>query len=292
MFIKQSIFLRLAITFFLFISTNVGCLFNKPYKKSNIVGSTINDQDTSVEIREELDQDGKLTKKGFNHPYYFTKEGLSHIFSSIYYKERAFFAGEGKRKLFRHEELQKIIPPIINAFSMATDSQDILVFSTSHKVLLSDKQSYFSMFVLDNELHIVFSTIKRKKSYKDGRTYKLINKNKLKDPLDVKRRSSWNLIPMGGQRFAKGHHNWLIIDLSSDLYGIASNASINTNTIGTGSRIKAMEDRVITNRSFIKEKEKYQSVREKLRELKNLKDEGLISEKDFEEKKKDLLNEF
>lgn len=269
-----------------------GCLFNKTYKKSNIVGATIQEQDTSVEIREELDGNRNLIKKGFNHPYFFTNEGLTNILNSIYYKERGFLKGKGKRKLFRQEELRNIVPHIISAFSMATDYQDILVYSTSQKVLLSDRESYFSMFVLDNELHVVFSTIKSKKSYTDGKTYKR-SKSKLKDPLDVKRSSFWSLIPMGGQRLAKGHQNWLIVDLSSDLFGTSNiDININSNLSGVVNDVETIKDRVIADRGFVEEKKKYQNVREKLRGLKDLKDDGLISEKDYEEKKKELLKEF
>jgi hypothetical protein len=180
---------------------------------------------------------------------------------------------------------------------MATDSQDILVFSTSDKVLLSDRQSYFSMFISDNDLNIVFSTIQSKKNLTDGRAFRKSNKDKFKDPFDVKRSSRWSLVPMGGQRFTPGRQNWLIIDLSSNLFGVAStdnaNISDNINDISIPSdRSRAIERKIRTNKSFIEEKKSYQGVREKLRELKVLNDEGLISEKDYELKKKELLNKF
>ncbi len=292
MYIKQLAYLRYALLF-LMLFLAVGCLFNKTNRKSNIVGAVINDHETSVKIREELDENGQVIKKDFNHPYYFTETGLNNILSSIYYKERGLLKGKGRRVLFRQDELQKIVPPIINAFSMATDSQDILVFSTSYKVLLSDRQSYFSMFILNNELNIVFSTIQSKKSYTDIRAAdRRGDMNKLKDPLDVKKSSFWSLIPEGGQRLAKGHLNWLIIDLSSDLFGVAGSTDFNIDSVSEDSGTRAIQKRVVTDRSFVEEKKKYQNVRGKLRELKELRDEGLISEEDYEEKKKKFLNEF
>ena len=291
------------VSLLLLITLTFGCSLSLPkkiHKKSNIVGATINDQNTSVEIREELDEQGSVIKKNFNHPYYFTGAGLANILSQIYYKHTSTMSlikgSAGKKKLFRQEELQTIIPPIMSAFSMATDSQDILVFSTSDKVLLSDRQSYFSMFISDNNLNIVFSTILSKKNITDGRAFRKSNKDKFKDPLDVKKGSFWSLIPMEGQRFASGRQNWLTIDMSSNLFGVAGSGNIsnsaNDNPFQVDGRTKTIERKVRTSNNFIEEKQKYQDVRDKLRELKVLSDEGLISEKDYELKKKELLNEF
>ncbi|GAX61782.1 hypothetical protein SCALIN_C27_0181 [Candidatus Scalindua japonica] len=286
----------------LLLSLVFGCdTFNsfnkKTYKKSNIVGATVDDHNASVEIREEIDENGDVIKKNYNHPYYFTGGGLANILSSIYYTQKSIILGsKGKKQLYKKEELQNIIPPIISAFSMANDSQDILVFSTSDKVLLADAQSYFSMFISNNELNIVFSDILNKKSISDGRSFRKSNKSKFKDPFEVKRSGRWNLIPMEGQRFAPGHQNWLIIDLSSNLYGVTGRGEavdkVNENSLQTGGRTRSIERKVRTSNNFIEEKQKYQDVRDKLRELKVLSDEGLISEEDYELKKKDLLNEF
>jgi len=296
--VKQYYLLKF-ISLLLLFSLVFGCnTFNKKIKKtSNIVGATVDDHNASVEIREELDEKGDVIKKHYNHPYYFTGSGLANILSSIYYTQKSLILGsKGKKQLYKKEELQNIIPPIISAFSMANDSQDILVFSTSDKVLLADAQSYFSMFVSNNELNIVFSDILNKKSVSDGRAFRKSNKSKFKDPFDVKRSSRWNLIPMEGQRFAPGHQNWLIIDLSSNLFGVAGSGNISNNandsSIQVGGRARTIERKVRTSNNFIKEKQKYQDVRDKLRELKVLSDEGLISEKDYELKKKELLNEF
>jgi len=286
------------ISLLLLLSLLTGCYtYNKKTtRKSNIVGATVNDHNTSVEIREELDENGNVIKKNYNHPYYFTAGGLTNILSSIFYTQKNLMLGtKGKQRLYQKAELQVIIPPILSAFSMANDSQDILVFSTVDKVLLADAQSYFSMFISNNELNIVFSDILNKKSISDGRSFRKSNKSKFKDPFEVKRSGHWNLIPMEGQRFAPGHQNWLIFDLSSNLFGVAGNGSsgnANNNPSQTDSRTRTIERKVRTSNNFIEEKQKYQDVRDKLKELKVLSDEGLISDEDYELKKKELLNEF
>ena len=124
---------------------------------------------------------------------------------------------------------------------MASDSQDILVFSSPHHDILGHTRNYFSMFMANNELNIVFSTIKSKKSWlTDGRAiqmntyHKDSNKRIFKDPLDVKRSSRWSLVPMEGQRLASGRQNWLIIDFTyyghSNLFGTAGSDNVSDNT--------------------------------------------------------------
>jgi hypothetical protein len=270
------------------------------HRKSNIVGSTVDDQDVSVDIREKLDEEGNVIKKSFNHPYSFTEAGLANILSSVYYKGGEYITGKREKRVFRKEELQNIIPPIISAFSMANDSQDILVFSSPHKGLLADTRSYFSMFITNNELNIVFSTIKSKKSrISDARaiqmgTYSRSNKTKFKDPFDVKRSSRWSLVPMEGQRLESERQNWLIIGFTnygdSNLFGRAGSDNVSDNSIEAGSSVRTIEREVRTNENVIEEKN--QGVRNKLRKMKVLSDEGLISEEDYEKKKEELLGKF
>ncbi len=291
-FIKQCIFF-IFISSLLLFSLTFGCS-SSHHSKSNIVGVTVDGQDASVEIREELDEKGNVIKKSFNHPYYFTEEGLAYILSFVFYKRGEYITDKREKMVFREDELQNIIPPIISAFSMANDSQHILVFSSPHDVILADTRSYFSMFITNNELNIVFSTIKSKKSWlTDGRAIQMntysrnSNKYRFKYPLEVKRSSRWSLVPMEGQRFAPGRPNWLIIDLSSNLFGRAGgdnvSDNISDNSIEAGNSVRAIERKVRTNENVIEDK---------LRKLKVQKDEGLISEEDYEKRKKELLGKF
>ena len=239
----------------------------KTHRNNNIVGVAADDREASVEIREKLDEKGDVIKRSFNHPYYFTEAGLADLLSSVYYKRGENITDKEEKMVFRKDELQNIIPPIISAFSMANDSQDILVFSSPHHDILGHTRNYFSMFMANNELNIVFSTIKSKKSWlTDGRAIQMntyardSNRYIFKDPLNVKRSSRWSLVPMEGQRLASGRQNWLIIDFTyyghSNLFGRAGSDNISNNSIEAGSSVRVIERKVRTNENVIEEKKK------------------------------------
>jgi len=68
--------------------------------------------------------------------------------------------------------------------------------------------------------------------------------------------------------------------------------NVDDNSLKAGARARTIERKVRTSNNFVEEKQKYQDVRDKLKELKVLSSEGLISDEDYELKKKELLNEF
>ena len=268
---KQYIFLIFIFSILLFSLTFAGSPTDsrKTHRNSNIVGVAADDREASVEIREKLDEKGDVIKRSFNHPYYFTEAGLADLLSSVYYKRGENITDKEEKMVFRKDELQNIIPPIISAFSMANDSQDILVFSSPHHDILGHTRNYFSMFMANNELNIVFSTIKSKKSWlTDGRTIQMntyardSNRYIFKDPLNVKRSSRWSLVSMGGQRLASGRQNWLIIDFTyyghSNLFGMAGSDNvsdnISDNSIEAGSSVRAVERKARINENVIEEK--------------------------------------
>ncbi len=270
---KQYIFLIFISSILLFSLTFAGSPTDsrKTHRNSNMVGVAADDREASVEIREKLDEKGDVIKRSFNHPYYFTEAGLADLLSSVYYKGGENITDKEEKMVFRKDELQNIIPPIISAFSMANDSQDILVFSSPHHDILGHTRNYFSMFMANNELNIVFSTIKSKKSWlTDGRAIQMdtyardSNRYIFKDPLNVKRSSRWSLVPMEGQRLASGCQNWLIIDFTyyghSNLFGRAGSDNvsdnISNNSIEAGSSVRVIERKVRTNENVIEEKKK------------------------------------
>ncbi len=219
----------------------------RTHRNSYIAGVSIDNRNISVEIREKLDKKGVVIERGFNHPYHFTEAGLADILSSVYYRKGGDISDkeedDEEEKVLREDEVQNIIAPIISAFSMANSTQDILTFTCPHNGVFANSRSYFSMFMTGNELNIVFSKIKCKRSWRtDGRAiqmntyYRDSNKNIFKDPLEVKRGFRWRLVPMEGQRLAEGRSNWLIIDFAfygdSNLFGRADSGGDSNNVSG------------------------------------------------------------
>ncbi len=254
---KQYIFLIL-ISSFLFLSLSFGCSSShssrKTHRNSNIAGVAIDDRNVSVEIREKLDKKGDVIERSFNHPYHFVVAGLADILSSVYYKAGWDNTEKGEKMVFWETELQSIIAPIISAFSTANSAQDILIFTCPNNGILANFRSYFSMFMKGNELNIVFSTIKCKKSWlTDGRAIQMntysrdSNKHIFKDPLNVKRGFRWRLVPIEGQRLSKERKNWIIIDLTyfgdSNLFGSADSDNIGENAIEAGSSEVVIEEK-------------------------------------------------
>ena len=101
---------------------------------------------------------------------------------------------------------------------------------------------------------------------------------------------------MAGQRLAPGRQKWLIIDFTyyghNNLFGRAGSDNISNNSIEAGSSVRAIERKVGINENVIEEKKENQGVRDKLRKLKGLKDEGFISEEDYKMKKKSFWVNF
>jgi hypothetical protein len=73
---------------------------------------------------------------------------------------------------------------------------------------------------------------------------------------------------------------------------MADSDNVSENLIEAGSSVRTIERKVSTNENALEEKKKNQSVRDKLKKLKVLKDEGLISEEDYNKRKKEHLGEF
>ena len=181
----------------------------------------------SGDVRADVYKDGLITVKHeelpvkrdghriqFNHPYKLTGDFVTKILSDIYYKEKGLFKREKTLKVFKDEEIKKLVPLIAQAFSVVTPTQVIAATSYSYRMILSDKKNYCILFVADHSLNIVFGRIHMFQTFNDIMSEKKRYLVTRENPAKKRRSSFWKLIPSAGQRLEPGHENWLIIDLS------------------------------------------------------------------------------
>lgn len=150
----------------------------------------------------------------FNHPCKLSEAYITNVLSSIHYEEKGLFKKKGILRVFHDEEIKKLVPLIVQAFSSATQAQVISVTSYSYRMILSDKKNYCILFIADHSLNIAFGRIHMFQTFNDIMSEKKRYLITRENPAKKRRSSFWELIPSAGQRLEPGHENWLIIDLS------------------------------------------------------------------------------
>jgi len=150
----------------------------------------------------------------FDHPHKLSEGYITNVLSSIHYEEKGLFKRKETLRVFQDEEIKKLVPLIVQAFSVATPTQVIAVTSYSYRMILSDKKNYCISFVADRCLNIVFGHVHMFQTFNDVMSEKKKYLTTRENPAKKRRSSFWKLIPSAGQRLEPGHENWLIIDLS------------------------------------------------------------------------------
>ncbi len=281
----------------------------------------------------------------FNHPYELGGDVITNALSYIYFEEKGLLKKKGTLRVFQDDEIRKLVPLIVQAFSVATPAQVVTVSSYSERMLLTDQQNYCILFISDRSLNIAFSRVHMFRTYNDAMSEKKRYTTTKENPSRINHSRFWKLIPSAGQRLEPNHENWLVIDLSNAVYQQPVARRIGTvdekikvGTSDLDARLRKLEERMqsdgetkvrksitpareIHSDSKIKNKliilremvddgivseEDYDdkkakilreamdnmSIKEQLQIIKDLKGEGLITESDYNEKKKELLDQF
>ena len=177
---------------------------------------------TTIEVRVRPDKSGLATGK-FNHPYFIKKPQIEDVLTSIFYKDKDLTKKMMKkynksRRVFQDDEVIKLAPLIIEAFSKSTPEQDLLVTSYSERFLREGLINYFSLFMKGDKLNIAFGKIRHRGNVSISSVGKTRNLKHKIEPTKVKKSHYWQLEAMPGQQFEPEHKNWLIIDFQSESF--------------------------------------------------------------------------
>ena len=312
----------------------------------------------SVGIYADTYSDGQITVKHeeikvkrnrqqiqFEHPFEIPANVITNALSYISYEEKGLLKKKEAMRVFQDDEIKKLVPLIIQSFSVAKPTQAVTVSSFSERMLLTDQQNYCVMFVHERCLNIVFSRIHMFQTYNDSMSDKRRHTLTRENPTEISHSRFWKLIPSEGQRLEADHENWLVVDLSEELYqqpvvqrvgtveekfkkgtselderlkrleekldGVDAAERgaemVSSEKLDTGNNIKnkliilreMVNDGIVSEEDYNYKKAKLLregmenlSTKEQLRTIKDLAVDGLITEDDYNEKKKELLDKF
>lgn len=276
----------------------------------NIYAETYQSGKITVKLEElSVRKDGRSIQ--FDHPHVLVGNVLTNILSYTYFEEKGLLKKKEALRVFQDDEIRRLVPLIVQAFSVAKPTQVVLVSSYSERVLLADKQNYFILFISDDRLHMVFSRIRAFQTYNDNMSAKKIYTQTRENPSTMKRSRFWQLIPSAGQQLKPKHENWLIVDLYQEAYQqpIARRVGtvdekIKMETSDLDTRLKKLEEMMSSGIDGVSDQSERVSLpgttraihqeselKAKLIILYEMVNEGLLSKDDYDYKKIKLLEE-
>lgn len=255
-------------------------------------------------------EDLKVKKNGryiqFDHPYEMRGDVIANALSYIYFEEKGLLKKKGTLRVFQDDEIRKLVPILIQAFSVATPSQVITVSSYSERMLLTDQQNYCILFIFERSLNIAFSRIHMLQTYNDSMSEKKRFITTKENPARINHSRFWKLVPAAGQRLEPSHENWLVVDLSNEIYQQpivqrvgTVDEKIKVGTSDLDARLKKLEEKMGSTGEThapepstpAKESHEESKMKSKLMLLREMVGEGIISTEDYDYKKAKLLRE-
>lgn len=242
----------------------------------------------------------------FNHPYYLSEKQIMEIFSNVFYREKGIFGQGDTGRVFYDYDLAYVLSPLLaEGLSLLEPTQYLLVYNSLTRSYLKNKHNYFCIFVADQNLHIVFGRIHNDLARPYDDEENVVNSAiEFENPMDMKKGPLWKLVPAAGQSLHPYRENILIIPLERN----------DSNTLVTDTDQKfthkkpllkrqapkevrqdfatenTVPDNETTSEGIKKRDTAPHSLKEHLRLLKSLLEEGLISGENYEKKKNELLD--
>ena len=231
---------------------------------------------TQSRVKETLRE---IDKASFHHPVSLQEKDISRILQSLYYSTyvREFGRWEHKEKVFRKEEVLKLSVLMRQALEKASPEQ-MVYFSIGG----SSENTKGNVFSVDNKIYVHFLAI-HGKAQETQLAHNTFNQWKLVEQEGQSTLRTKGILGIKGVRT-----DWVIVDLPgvTSLPQNASAPKVPENPKQENGVVSPKEK----NKSS--QEEKYGKVETKLRFLKEMLSEGLITQEDYQKKKEELLKEI
>lgn len=232
----------------------------------------------------------KLRKKqlggvALDHPYKISTSDMENMLLSIRISKSALFSKKSKIKdVFSIEEAKKYAPLLVTALRKAQPNQ-VVNFSIIHQrpnmILRNDYLSMVNLYVTSDGIHFNF----RKLFAQMSGDY--LQASNLDKSIRKAKGIRVSLEAGEGQRLAYDDEE-LIFDKNFDSSATAKRVAPETKK----SRLKKTKKQKMAKIEKTNESSGNSDVMSRLKKLDELKDAGLISNTEYKEKKKDILNDL
>jgi len=226
----------------------------------------------------------------YDHPFSFHQGDMTRLLESVYYSKHRFFTWSPSTRVFEQDQAEALAPHFQRAFLEAGPQDQVEFYLPLEKAKLLGVSGQTLLtrgraFIRGHELHLHFDNVNQK-----VRSYASHAEDQ--EPLPP---SGWKLIPQKGQALgtrkpsgAAGPENdhWLTVDLAyrpAPEQAAPPPAPPPASLPPAAGPARAPAGEPAGTNS---------PAREKLRELRDMQEEGLISPEDYERKKQEILEGF
>lgn len=223
----------------------------------------------------------ELKKRGeVSHPCTFNEFQLSQMLAPIRLNKKLVLSKKTEEMdVFEKSNLDWLVPPIVQAFKDARPNEEVIFSFVTHSpkfLIRDDRLTIVRSWVAGGELHLVF----RKLMAKLPNSY-----DKLSDVTEAMNRAQGLRVSLElqqGQQYGKTTDELVLAIPHTERLAAAE-----TKTAAAPVTPAVSEPKKIQAAAPVED-----SVAQRLKELQDLKDEGLITQKDYEKKKKDILRDL
>jgi len=291
---KIRAFLLFIILYGTFGCQGLGLVKNMEQTRSQDLNSNIFNEGKTYIRLEKVQSTKGASKAILDHPKYLSKDTLSSVLSSIYYKEKGITGWGKEQNIFGESELLNLTPHMLDAFTKASPSQYILVNSNYSKgkgFFKSEVYTIFGLFISNNKLNVVFSRIQYEDLVEKGAEKNIFVEAEeavFVDPFSITKNPFWKISLRSGQRLKAGHNNWLVIDLEEGVF--VSKEDYEKKEIPDEKQ--EVPSSPITTQAVPGDQPvivQQMSIKDQLLELKELETTGLITKEDYELRKALIL---
>lgn len=236
----------------------------------------------------ETDKAGKVIPQGLDHPAALTTEQIDRLLEAIRYSEYSFFKWRGDKPVFIESERAKLTKHVSLALQAAGPDNWIKFAVTAKKrdlLLPTRRITDGYIFVKDKKLNIVLANLNFELSDSDD-PYAGDPRNRYTlGALRFNEEDGMNHPPVDptDSFLKRPHNNWLLIDIPKILKEAAPDPEAQPRI----EQVKPVDEKIEKP-----EEKPEKSLEERLLELKELLDKGLITQEDFEKKKAELLEQL